>query len=126
MSIDTPFITEVLGRFEGKGVTRGYVPCRNGEPIGASGVTIATGLDLGQQTRASLEAMGIPAELVNRFTQYLGARKKEALYILAHSPLVLTREEVETVDRCVHDYYIKNTEQRFDGKVQSLGRGDHG
>lgn len=111
--IDTTYICTVLGRFEGKGITRGYVPSRNGEPIGASGVTIATGLDLGQQTRASLEAMGIPSALINRFSPYLGAQKKEAQYILAKYPLTLTREEVETVDAAVHTKYIDETAELF-------------
>ena len=113
MSIDTAFITQILGRFEGKGHTRGYVPSRNGEPIGASGVTIATGLDLGQQSRASLKAMGIPEALINRFFPYLGAQKKEAQYILARQPLVLTPAEVETVDAAVHAKYIDETAGLF-------------
>ena len=113
MSIDTAYIRSVLERFEGKGITRGYVPSRNGEPIGASGVTIATGLDLGQQTRAGLAAMGIPAALLNRFAPYLGAQKKEAQYLLAREPLRLTQEEVAIVDRAVHAKYIDETAELF-------------
>lgn len=113
MSIDTVFITRILGRLEGKGITKGYVPSRNGEPIGSSGVTIATGLDLGQQTRAGLEAMGIPAALVGRLSLCLGARKREAQYILAKYPLTLTREEVDVVDAAMHAKYINETSELF-------------
>jgi hypothetical protein len=111
--IDTAYIRTVLERFEGKGISRGYVPARNGEPIGDSGVTIATGLDLGQQTSASLKAMGIPAALVNRFAPYLGAQKQAAQYILSRDPLALTPEEVATVDAAVHAKYIDETAELF-------------
>lgn len=113
MSINTEFITQVLGRFEGKAILKGYVPCRNGEPIGASGVTIATGFDLGQQSRASLEGMGMPPALISRFAPYLGVQRKEAQRILAQKPLVLTREEVEIVDAAVHAKYIDETAAMF-------------
>ena len=114
MSIDIAFITLILERFEGRGITRGYVPVdKSGEPLGASGVTIATGLDLGQQTRAGLKAMDIPETLINRFSPYLGAQKKEAQYILARQPLTLTREEVATVDAAVHAKYIDETAELF-------------
>jgi hypothetical protein len=113
MTIDTAYIRTVLESFEGKGVARGYVPARNGEPIGSSGVTIATGLDLGQQTVASLEVMGIPRSLIERFRPYLGAKTKEAQYILARSPLTLTPEEVALVDGAVHAKYIDETAALF-------------
>ena len=113
-TIDTAFITLTLERFEGKGICRGYVPVdKDGNPLGESGVTIATGLDLGQQTQKELAAMGLPATIINRFIPYLGARKKEALYILARSPLVLTREEVDLVDAAVHAKYTGETADMF-------------
>ena len=111
--IHIDYIRTVLERFEGKSITKGYVPSSNGEPIGVSGVTIATGLDLGQQTRTGLEAMGIPAALVDRFAPYLGVQKKEAQYILSKYPLTLTRDEVAAVDAAVHAKYIEATAALF-------------
>lgn len=114
MSINTAYIRTVLERFEGNGIAKGYVPAdRSGKPFGASGVTIATGLDLGQQTRASLEGMGIPAAIINRLAPYLGAKREEAQYILAREPLRLTQEEVEVIDRAVHAAYIDQTAAMF-------------
>lgn len=105
--IDTAYIRTVLERFEGKGIAKGYVPAdKSGKPFGASGVTVATGVDLGQQTREGLEGMGIPAAIINRLALYLGAKREEAQYILAREPLRLTPEEVETIDRAVHAKYI--------------------
>ena len=112
--IDTAYIRTVLERFEGKGITKGYVPAdKSGKPFGASGVTIATGLDLGQQTKEGLAAMGISATIINRLAPYIGAKREEAQYILAREPLRLTQEEVDAIDRAVHAKYIDETAGLF-------------
>jgi len=114
MSIDVAYIRAVLERLEGKGITMGYVPTDNsGKPFGASGVTIATGLDLGQQTKASLATMGIPSAIINRLAPYLGAKREAAQRILAREPLRLTQEEVDVIDRAVHARYIDATALLF-------------
>ena len=116
--INHEFIGKTLAGFEGEGICKGYVPMdKQGKVLGVSGVTIAKGLDLGQQTRSSLEAMKLPPALVNRFSPYLGAKKEEAVYLLAKSPLQITPEECAEVERCVDAFYIKNTAARFDKKV---------
>ncbi|WP_051258216.1 pesticin C-terminus-like muramidase [Desulfovibrio cuneatus] len=115
--IDHDFIRKKLEAFEGKGIAKGYVPCRNGQVIGVSGVTIATGLDLGQQNATSLAAMGIPAPICTKFAPYLGLKKEAAVQTLAAAPLVLTPQEVAQVDGCVHAFYTANTAARFDKKV---------
>ena len=51
MPVHFDYIRIALERFEGKGMAKGYVPCKNGVPPGVSGVTIGTGVNLGQQTR---------------------------------------------------------------------------
>ena len=47
MSIDHAYIRATLERFEGKGIASAYVPAKNGVPLGVSGVTVGTGVDLG-------------------------------------------------------------------------------
>jgi hypothetical protein len=111
--IDVAYITAVLGRFEGKGVTKGYVPSRGGEPLGASGVTIATGLDLGQQSLETLRAMNMPGALISRFMPYLGLHGKAAQRALLNAPLILSAVEAEEVDRAVHAKYIAETSTLF-------------
>ncbi|MDR2051131.1 MAG: pesticin C-terminus-like muramidase [Deltaproteobacteria bacterium] len=114
MPVRTDYIRSVLERFEGRRVSAGYVPAdASGKPLGSSGVTVATGLDLGQQTVASLEGMGLPAALIDRFRPYLGARQEEARNMLAQSPLTLTPEEVERTDAAVHAKYIDETAELF-------------
>ena len=113
--IDRNYIGSVLARFEGKAIPRGYVPCRGGtfygtgdmgEPLGISGVTVATGVDLGQQTGKGLESMGISAPTVATLAPYLGLRKAEAVAKLRAAPLTLTQEQVGEIDRAVHERYI--------------------
>jgi len=118
------YIKTVLARFEGKAITRGYIPCQNGtwyggndpdkgEPLGASGVTIATGVDLGQQTSADLALMGISAATLEILYPYIGLRKLDAKKKLKSAPFSLTREQVEEVDRVVHARYIHNAASLF-------------
>ena len=79
MPIDHNYIRAILERFEGKGIARGYVPMKNGEVLGVSGVTIATGVDLGQQTGAGLLDMGVPHAVVKKLLPYIGLKKAAAL-----------------------------------------------
>ena len=107
MAINTDYIREILERFEGKGISKGYVPAdKSGKPLGASGVTIATGLDLGQQTGAGLEKMGLPLRIVGLLRPYLGVKGQAAQYLLVRTPLNLSREDVATIDAAVHAAYI--------------------
>ncbi|WP_241159754.1 pesticin C-terminus-like muramidase [Desulfovibrio sp. ZJ200] len=99
--VHTEFIRRFLARWETRQLVA-YMPCRKrnftgrekraecGEPIGASGVTVGTGLDLGQQAEADLRRMGIPA------------------------PLTLTDAQCEAVDAAVHGDYIRRAAALYD------------
>jgi hypothetical protein len=114
--IDRNYIESVLAKFEGKAIARGYIPCQQGtyygtgpskgEPLGASGVTIATGVDLGQQSAQGLKAMGVSAETLAILEPYIGLKKQDALRKLQESPFQLTDMQVEGIDRAVHNRYI--------------------
>ena len=109
------YIRSVLEHFEGKGLVRGYIPRdKSGAVLGQSGVTIGTGVDLGQQTREGLIAMGVPVSIVQKFLPYLGRKKDAAAQSLATRPLELSREEVAILDERVAFKYISDTEWRFD------------
>ena len=84
LSIDNSFLEKVEG-FE----TSGYVPQQNGEAMGQSGVTIASGLDLGQHDQQGLRKMGLPEGTIAKLTPYLGKKKGEAIELLAQRPLQL-------------------------------------
>ncbi|MDR2020508.1 MAG: pesticin C-terminus-like muramidase [Treponema sp.] len=119
--IHRDYICSVLARFEGKAIVRGYVPCKlgtwypggpdKGEPLGASGVTIATGVDLGQQTAAGLA--GLAPDLTAKLLPYLGLKRQEALEKLRTDPLTIGAEEAAAIDRVIHDRYINETAVLF-------------
>jgi len=122
--IHKDYICTILGRFEGKGVTRAYVPCEGGnyvgigswegkKPYGASGVTIGTGFDLGQQSEGVLRALGLDPILQAKLAYYLGAKTQAAMEKLCARPLVLTAEEVAALDEAVHEKYINETAVMF-------------
>ena len=111
--IATEYIIEILSQYEGKAIRKGYVPCKDGVPMGASGVTIGTGFDLGQQTEKSLWALGLPKALHEKLVPYLGKKKTAAVEFLKSNPLELTGEEVAAIDKAVHEIYIMETERLF-------------
>lgn len=122
MPIAAAFIRDFLEKWETRQL-EGYIPCnpknyRRGPveghtPIGASGVTIGTGLDLGQQSRTDLIRMGVPDGLLDKFRPYLGKRTLNALYALQASPLRITDDECEALDAAVHGEYIRRAERKF-------------
>ena len=122
--INYSFINFILGRFEGKGYTQGYIPCRfgtyfggtqpdRGEPLGVSGVTIATGVDLGQQTITGLAEMGISAATIAILEPYIGLQKEQAVKKLKASPLTITAAQVQEIDNAVSRHYIYETARKF-------------
>jgi hypothetical protein len=121
--INRDYIETVLAKFEGKAIARGYIPCQQGtyygtgpekgEPLGASGVTIATGVDLGQQTVPGLRSMGVSEDTLAVLAPYIGLKKQDALKKLQSSPFQLTDAQVEEIDRAVHSSYIKRAAALF-------------
>jgi hypothetical protein len=119
--IDYTYIETVLGRFEGKGINRGYIPCERGTwypggadkgaVLGQSGVTIGTGVDLGQQTERGF--IGLSAELLDKLRPYLGLKKQAAKEALIKCPLILSLEEVRQIDELIHKRYIDETAVMF-------------
>lgn len=117
---------------EGPCVTEGYVPCQPGNfygrpkqdasrytAIGASGVTVATGCDLGQTTYGRLSEAGVPASALEKLTPYLGLKKFDAIAALSRTPLNLTRAEAEAIDNGhilqYLDKYVRGAYERDSG-----------
>jgi len=87
--IDYPFIMGLEGYSK-----TGYVPEKDGKPLGESGVTIASGFDLGKRSIRSLE--GLPEDLVMKLAPYLGVRGEAAQNIA--SSLKITSEEADMLN----------------------------
>lgn len=88
--------------------TKGYVPT-NG-----SGVTIGTGVDLGQKTVGELKTFNLDPVLLAKLTPYAAAGPgrpttgAEAKRRLAAKPLVLTPAEAEQVTKASHRFEMSN------------------
>lgn len=94
--IDFNFLTKVEGR-----KLYGYVPKNKNGIIGKSGVTIGTGVDIGNRTRAQIATLDIPENLKQKLFPYCEKRLEDAeRYLIAH-PLKLTNEEVDQLDTAV-------------------------
>lgn len=120
MAIDWNFIRQLEGRRNSA-----YVPMKDGQVIQNSGVTIGTGVDLGQQTEARLRRLGVSDEIINKLSPFLGSgkRKQAAVTALEESGgLTLSDEEVDALDQAlksetlreVRNWYNKNNTQGND------------
>lgn len=94
--------------------TMGYVPY---DPQGNSGVTIASGLDLGQHNEEDLKRIGIPDRLVNKMKPFLRlqgeAAKKEA------NRLTISEAEAAEIDRYLFAHTYRETARRFNEAAAS-------
>lgn len=98
---------DFISRLEGKAITKGYVPQdKQKNVIGESGVTIGTGVDLGQQSLASIQRLKLSKNLEQHLLPYLGKKKEEALKLLQEKPLTLSTPEVEELDKAIKLSYL--------------------
>ena len=89
---------------------QGYVPVdKNNKPLGHSGVTIASGFDLGQ--RCLKDIKGFYKELKNKLIPYLGLQKEEALEV-AHN-LCITEEEGNIINNFAKRQEIGRLRERW-------------
>ena len=91
--VDTGFI----GRQEGFRLD-GYVP----DPgFSRTGVTVGTGVDIGQRSAADIQALDIPEALKQKLIPYILLTGQDAVNFLANRPLRLTEDEAYALDRAV-------------------------
>ena len=107
-SIDYAFISSL----EGGSRLTGYVPAAN---VSRSGVTIATGFDLGQRNEADLRRLGLAPELIVRLKPYLGLKSIEAKQYLAKHPLVINCGDAGTIHRAVKTEHVRQLELKYMG-----------
>lgn len=123
--MDSERIFSFLEKVEGRLQTRGYIPCYcrgghtanyrgYGDPddytaMGASGVTIGIGVDLGQQSRAQLCKWSVPPRLVDRLTPYLGKQRGYAIEALHAAPLFLPEADAKALTIAEQTGYLRDT-----------------
>jgi len=91
MAIDYKLISQLEGGQQKKFYTV------KGQPN--SGVTIATGFDLGSRSPEQLLEAGISSSLVDKMMPYFGKKGKEADKVLANNPVILSEEEEKELDK---------------------------
>ena len=100
----------VIEKLEGKGIKKAYVPLPD---TSWSGVTVASGVDLGQQTEASLASLCLSPALYAKLKPYLGHKKQAAVEFLKTKPLILTDEEVHELDTAIRKRFLKEVSQAY-------------
>ncbi|MFP6799307.1 MAG: pesticin C-terminus-like muramidase [Pseudomonas sp.] len=106
-----------IANLEGGPATKGYVPDVGNS---RSGVTIATGFDLGQRKLADLQALDLPEALLDRLSPYLGLTGQAAVTQLATQPLNITAAEAEQIDEAYKEPFIN----RLAASYAKSGGGD--
>jgi LysM repeat protein len=88
----------------------GYVP----DPQSSrSGVTVGTGVDIGQMSASDIEALDIPLGLKQKLAPYAGLIGQNAVNFLNSHPLHLTQDEANTLDRVVTQKTLAGVADRF-------------
>ena len=108
MPIDIDF--DFISAREGGRQLDGYVPAAN---VSRSGVTIATGFDLGQCNALDLRRLGLPGALIEQLSPYLGLQGLEARRYLEEHPLRIERSEAMTIDEAVKAAHVREVAHAY-------------
>ena len=92
----------ILKGFEATELT-GYIP-----EAGTSGVTIATGFDLGQHNAADIKKLNLPKTLEAKLLPYIGSKDKAKA-----KTLTITAEEAALIDNAVINSKIENFSKSY-------------
>ncbi len=110
---------EFIASLEGKGVTTGYVP----NPTGSkSGVTIATGFDLGARNENDLTVLGLATDLITKFKPYLGLQGTTADEFLKKNPLTITEAEAADIDKKVKGKKVPAIKQQYINSAHNIAK----
>ena len=105
-NIDWKFIANE----EGEMVLKGYVPLPEKSK---SGVTIASGFDLGQHNEYDLKGLKLSADLTKKLKPYLLLKKKAAVDFLAKNPLTITEAEAVEIDTALKKKLVPQLKSRY-------------
>jgi tape measure domain-containing protein len=120
--IDIDFIRRMENGGDSSPKTKGYVPSgKGGVPIESSGVTIASGLDLGSKDVKYLRNLGLPENLVDKLKPYLGKKRFEAQRALKKKPLNISSSDAELIDSKVIPLFAKQTANEFNSLAEVPG-----
>lgn len=114
--INWHFIEEL----EGAVVTAGYVPRDgDGNVLGNSGVTIASGVDLGQRSVGALWGMGLDPSLTACLCAYATLTGEAAARALNALPLQLEDDQARAIDQVLREGFEDTVQDRWDRAAQT-------
>jgi len=117
MAVDWSFLQDV----EGKESTT-YIPMEDGKPIQNSGVTIGTGVDLGQQSEEKFRKLGLPDALINKLSPFFGKTKDKAAKALQENgEVTLDDSEIMAIDKALKQSTLAETKKWFN-KTNTVGQ----
>jgi len=103
----------------GKPKLNGYVPNNRGQVIDRSGVTVATGVDLGRSA-GEIKSLGLPSSLESKLLPYAGLQGQRALAKIRSSPLSLSASEVATLDKAERSQQMQKVTSHYE---KAMGKG---
>lgn len=99
-----------LSVLEGGSKTSGYVPAAS---ISKSGVTIATGFDLGQRNENDLKRLKLNMNLITKLKPYLGLKGKSAQDLIKKKPLFITSVDAQAIDKSVKADHVSKIKLKY-------------
>ena len=106
-NIDYDFLSDL----EGGCKTVGYIPAVS---VSNSGITIATGFDLGQRNENDLISLQLDTQLVSKLKPYLGLKGKSAQNLLKSTPFVLSAAQSQSIDKAVKSEHVSTLKLKYD------------
>lgn len=89
-----------------------------------SGVTVGTGVDLGQQDPATytarLQQFGAPQALIDQLEPYMGLKRGQAAEYLRTHPLTLTKAEADLLDAEMKDHHLQSAIKAYDDLTRHI------
>jgi hypothetical protein len=116
--VDWAFISDR----EGGQVLAGYVPDAAGS---RSGVTIGTGIDLGQRAESDIDGLAVSADLKAMLKPYCGKKTGDATDCLKKSPLTITAADATALDKAIKQPLLDKLIAAYDAAVDKANASDH-
>jgi len=108
MNIDWTFISQL----EGGQKLDGYYPGKVG-----SGVTVATGVDIGQRNLFELNRLNMSPDLKKKLEPYLGVKGDAARRLLVERPLKISKMDADQLDQNIKRDVLITFERLYDQEI---------
>lgn len=103
---------------------KGYLPIHTtgehkGEVIGQSGITFATGFDVGQLDKADLKRYSFPKDIEDKLLPFVSAKKEAARKLLPLAQkTVLSAQQLNLIDFKVKGVHLQSAIRSWDSRKQ--------